>query len=93
MLGECDLLAIYEEVGVVVVGLFDVLVPGAVDGIVFDEVCGGIDGTQVVDVDDFQGGIVPCVAKDEASDASESVDCYLDHCLFFSVFILYCGML
>mmetsp|Transcript_32507 Transcript_32507/g.95811 ORF Transcript_32507/g.95811 Transcript_32507/m.95811 type:complete len:436 (-) Transcript_32507:117-1424(-) len=76
LLGEGDGLVVDGEGGVV--DLVDLVVPRAMDRIVLDEVRGRFAGADVVDVNDFERGIVPGVAEDETSDAAKAVDGALD---------------
>ncbi|KAL7465104.1 hypothetical protein ACHAXS_008338, partial [Conticribra weissflogii] len=58
---------------------FDLFVPRAVDRVVLEEVGGRLAGGEVVHVDYFEEGVGEGVAKDEAADAAEAVDCAF-HC-------------
>ena len=76
LLGEGDGLVIDGEG--IVVDLVDLVIPRAVNRVVLDEVRGRFARAEIVDVDNFQGGIVPCVAEYETTDAAEAIDCALD---------------
>ena len=76
LLGEGDGLVVDGEG--IVVDLVDLVMPRAMNRVVLDEVRGRFAAAQVVDVDDFQGRVVPRVAEDETADAAEAVDCALD---------------
>lgn len=75
-LGEGDGLVVDCEGSVV--HLINLVVPRAMDGIVLDEIRGRFAAAHIVDVNDFEGGIVPGIAEDETSDPAEAVDGALD---------------
>ena len=65
--------------GKTVVCFFHLLVPRAVHRIVLGQIGGRFTGTDIVHVNNLEARIVPRIAKDEATDATESVDSTLDH--------------